>query len=69
MPGGRTFVTPAPGRDRSSRVPDWLHEIKHDGFSIAARSDAKGVRLYTGILGLTASLVLLAGMWLCMGRG
>jgi len=26
--------------------PDWLHEIKHDGFSILARRDAKGVRLY-----------------------
>jgi bifunctional non-homologous end joining protein LigD len=27
--------------------PDWLHEIKHDGFRILARRDAKGVRLYT----------------------
>jgi len=27
--------------------PDWLHEIKHDGFRIMARRDAKGVRLYT----------------------
>jgi ATP-dependent DNA ligase len=26
--------------------PDWLHEIKHDGFRIMARRDAKGVRLY-----------------------
>jgi bifunctional non-homologous end joining protein LigD len=26
--------------------PDWLHEIKHDGFRIMARRDA-GVRLYT----------------------
>jgi ATP-dependent DNA ligase len=26
---------------------DWLHEIKHDGFRILARRDAKGVRLYT----------------------
>jgi bifunctional non-homologous end joining protein LigD len=25
----------------------WLHEIKHDGFRIMARRDAKGVRLYT----------------------
>jgi hypothetical protein len=24
--------------------PDWLHEIKHDGFRILARRDAKGVR-------------------------
>jgi hypothetical protein len=27
--------------------PDWLHEIKHDGFRILARRDAAGVRLYT----------------------
>jgi ATP-dependent DNA ligase len=27
--------------------PDWLHEIKHDGFRILARRDAKGVRLVT----------------------
>jgi ATP-dependent DNA ligase len=27
--------------------PDWLHEIKHDGFRILARRDANGVRLLT----------------------
>ncbi|HEY2534835.1 MAG TPA: DNA ligase [Xanthobacteraceae bacterium] len=27
--------------------PDWLHEIKHDGFRIMARRDGRGVRLYT----------------------
>jgi ATP-dependent DNA ligase len=27
--------------------PDWLHEIKHDGFRIMALRDAAGVRLYT----------------------
>jgi bifunctional non-homologous end joining protein LigD len=27
--------------------PDWLHEIKHDGFRILALRDATGVRLYT----------------------
>jgi ATP-dependent DNA ligase len=27
--------------------PEWLHEIKHDGFRLLARRDAKGVRLYT----------------------
>jgi ATP-dependent DNA ligase len=32
--------TPPPG-------PDWLHEIKHDGFRILARRDAAGVRLNT----------------------
>jgi|SRR5579862_1453176 len=25
--------------------PEWIHEIKHDGFRIMARRDAKGVRL------------------------
>jgi bifunctional non-homologous end joining protein LigD len=27
--------------------PDWIHEIKHDGFRIIARRDAAGVRLIT----------------------
>jgi bifunctional non-homologous end joining protein LigD len=27
--------------------PNWLHEIKHDGFRIMARRDASGVRLFT----------------------
>jgi ATP-dependent DNA ligase len=27
--------------------PDWLHEIKHDGFRILPRRGAAGVRLYT----------------------
>ena len=27
--------------------PNWLHEIKHDGFRIIARRNANGVRLYT----------------------
>src|SRR5262249_36090629 len=27
--------------------PDWIHEIKHDGFRIPARRNAKGVWLYT----------------------
>jgi ATP-dependent DNA ligase len=27
--------------------PDWLHEIKHGGFRLMARRDAKGVRLCT----------------------
>jgi ATP-dependent DNA ligase len=27
--------------------PNWLHEIKHDGFRILALRDAAGVRLYT----------------------
>jgi bifunctional non-homologous end joining protein LigD len=27
--------------------PEWIHEIKHDGFRIMARRDAAGVNLYT----------------------
>jgi bifunctional non-homologous end joining protein LigD len=27
--------------------PDWIHEIKHDGFRIIARRDKDGVRLFT----------------------
>jgi bifunctional non-homologous end joining protein LigD len=27
--------------------PGWVHEIKHDGFRILARRDAKGVQLFT----------------------
>jgi len=27
--------------------PDWVHEIKHDGFRILARRDERGVRLFT----------------------
>jgi bifunctional non-homologous end joining protein LigD len=27
--------------------PDWIHEIKHDGFRIMARRDLAGVRLIT----------------------
>jgi len=33
--------------ERPPSGPDWLHEIKHDGFRIVARRDANGVRLYT----------------------
>jgi bifunctional non-homologous end joining protein LigD len=36
---------------RSAQQPPkgtgWIHEIKHDGFRILARRDAKGVRLFT----------------------
>jgi bifunctional non-homologous end joining protein LigD len=31
--------------ERPPSGPDWLHEIKHDGFRIMARRDANGVRL------------------------
>jgi bifunctional non-homologous end joining protein LigD len=37
---------PSPAKAAPSG-PDWLHEIKHDGFRIMARRDATGVRLIT----------------------
>ncbi len=37
---------PSPA-DRPPTGPDWLHEIKHDGFRIMARRDNGGVRLIT----------------------
>jgi len=37
---------PSPAKAPPS-APDWLHEIKHDGFRILALRDAAGVRLYT----------------------
>src|ERR1700692_2480943 len=37
---------PQPAKDPPTG-PGWIHEIKHDGFRIPARRDAKGVRLFT----------------------
>ncbi len=41
----------APCLPRPAKEPpagrDWIHEIKHDGFRIIARPEAKGVRLFT----------------------
>ena len=28
--------------------PDWIHEIKHDGFRLMVRQDSVGIRLLTG---------------------
>src|SRR5499427_2057771 len=33
--------------DRPPSGPDWIHEIKHDGFRMMVRRDAAGVRLLT----------------------
>jgi ATP-dependent DNA ligase len=43
------FIEPClPHRaDKPPAGPDWIHEIKHDGFRIMARLDAAGVRLLT----------------------
>lgn len=46
---GLEFVEPclpSPAKAPSSG-PDWIHEIKQDGFRILARRDAAGVRLIT----------------------
>jgi bifunctional non-homologous end joining protein LigD len=37
---------PRPAKEPPSG-PDWIHEIKHDGFRILAWRDAERVRLYT----------------------
>jgi len=46
------FVPPC--LPRPAREPPagrrWIHEIKHDGFRILARKDARGVRLIIGRL-------------------
>jgi bifunctional non-homologous end joining protein LigD len=43
------FIEPCLPRraDKPPAGPDWIHEIKHDGFRIMARLDAAGVRLLT----------------------
>src|SRR6478672_7496291 len=43
------FIEPCLPRraDKPPSGPDWIHEIKHDGFRIMARRDAAGVRLLT----------------------
>jgi len=33
--------------DRPPSGPDWVHEIKHDGYRLMARRNAAGVRLLT----------------------
>ena len=43
------FIEPCLPRraDKPPAGPDWIHEIKHDGFRIIARRDVAGVRLLT----------------------
>jgi bifunctional non-homologous end joining protein LigD len=40
-------VPAIPGQSPTPVGPDWLHEIKHDGFRILAARAAAGVRLYS----------------------
>jgi bifunctional non-homologous end joining protein LigD len=44
-----SFVPPClPSRSAAPPSgPDWIHEIKHDGFRIMARRDARAVRLFS----------------------
>jgi ATP-dependent DNA ligase len=35
---------------QENRRPGWIHEIKHDGFRILARKEARGMRLIIGRL-------------------
>ena len=37
---------PSPA-DRPPTGPDWVHEIKHDGYRLMARRDPIGIRLLT----------------------
>jgi hypothetical protein len=37
---------PSPG-ERPPTGPDWVHEIKHDGYRLMARRDPVGIRLIT----------------------
>src|SRR3954471_296276 len=42
------FIEPCqPSPPRPPEGPEWLHEIKHDGFRIMARRDGAGIRLIT----------------------
>ena len=44
---------PRPAKELPAE-PDWIHEIKHDGFRILAQRDAAGVRVITRV-GVEAS--------------
>jgi bifunctional non-homologous end joining protein LigD len=47
LPSG--FIGPClpSSADRPPSGPNWIHEIKHDGYRLMARRDAAGVRLLT----------------------
>jgi len=45
-PGFSEPCLPSPAKAPPSG-PDWIHEIKHDGFRLLVRRDAAGVRLIT----------------------
>ena len=41
------FCEPCLRADKPPAGAGWLHEIKHDGFRMLVRRDARGVRLFT----------------------
>jgi hypothetical protein len=42
------FIEPClPSRERPPGSPDWVHEIKHDGYRLMARRDPIGIGLIT----------------------
>jgi bifunctional non-homologous end joining protein LigD len=45
-PGFIEPCLPSPG-EQPPTGPDWVHEIKHDGYRLMARSDPIGIRLLT----------------------
>ena len=46
MSSGSNLACPSAAKTPPSG-PEWIHEIKHDGFRIVAHRDARGVRLVT----------------------
>jgi ATP-dependent DNA ligase len=48
--------------------PDWIHEIKHDGYRLIVQREGKRVRLFTGTATETASKVVIKRATMCVGR-
>jgi bifunctional non-homologous end joining protein LigD len=47
-PKGLHRAMPAVARVNAPAGPDWVHEIKHDGYRLIVRRDGATVRLFTG---------------------
>jgi len=41
------FIDPCIPPAKPPSGPDWVHEIKHDGYRVIVRRDGKAVRLFT----------------------
>jgi bifunctional non-homologous end joining protein LigD len=50
MPPRSSFIEPClpSTADQPPSGPEWIHEIKHDGYRLMARRDPIGIRLLTG---------------------